>query len=261
VLELEALGYSKENILNQNTEKMIVEEYKDIRNHCFEKAVEGTPQSLEVEMITREGKRVFFNVSLLPIIVDKEIKGVYSIAKDITEQKKVQEMNAYLAHHDELTSLPNRRWIEQKLSELLIYAEKNNHKLAVLFIDLDRFKYINDTLGHFIGDQLIKLISERLLESITDERHFAARMGGDEFMVLCPVVENHKEVIVLANNLLQNLANPFYIEDYELIVSASIGISMFPSGGGNVVSLGLFLFLIYKIFILTLANSLKITYN
>lgn len=230
----EIFGCSKE----ASYEKMIVKEYLDLRNHCFQMAVHGNPQNLEIEKITKNGEKIFFNLNFLPIIVDKQIKGVYSIGKDITEQKKIQEMNAYLAHHDELTNLPNRRWIEQKTSESLLLAEKNKHRLAVLFIDLDRFKNINDTLGHFIGDQLLIQVSERLLESVNEENHYVARMGGDEFMVLCPVIEeSNKEGITVAENILQKLSSHFYIEDFELFVTASIGISIYPLDGGNVVDL------------------------
>ncbi|MEH7255670.1 EAL domain-containing protein, partial [Neobacillus niacini] len=225
------------DINETQNEDMIVKEYLAKRNHCFEMAVKGTPQNFEIEMINRNGQRLFLNINFLPIFVDKQIKGVYSIAKDITEQKKIRDTNAYLAHHDELTGLPNRRWIEQKLSESLMFADENKQELAVLFIDLDRFKYINDTLGHFIGDQLLKLISTRLVESIDKDRHFVARMGGDEFMLLCPDINHHEEASRIASIILQNLTNPIYIEDFELFVSASIGISMYPTAGENVVDL------------------------
>lgn len=229
-------GITKKAIPNLTMRDLIPDEYEKIREFYFNKAVEGNPQNFELEIINYEGKRYFFNITLLPIILDKQIKGVYSIGKDITEQKKIQEVNAYLAHHDELTKMPNRRWIDKKLHESLAMAEKNHSKLAVLFIDLDRFKYINDTLGHLFGDRLLEVISSRILD-VTNEKQFAARMGGDEFMVLLPAIQDQREAIDLANNLLQNLAAPLYIEDYELFVSASIGISIFPESGTTAVEL------------------------
>lgn len=225
-------GYTSSKLPDNSTEASIVKEYQEMRNECFEKALKGNPQNFEIEMINKKGSKIFLNIIFLPIIVDKQIKGIYSIGKDITEQKMIQATNAYLAHHDELTKLPNRRWMEQKLNESLIYAKKKKQKLAVLFFDLDGFKNINDTLGHSIGDRLLVLLSSRLLGCIT-EKQFVARMGGDEFMILCPVIEDLEEAIETAKGLLENLITPFHIDDFELLVSASIGISIYPRDGAN----------------------------
>lgn len=224
--------------LNLTLEDIVVEQFDKIMNNYFYKTVQGQPQNFEIQLRNKIGEEFYFNVTLFPILDDQQIKGVYSIGKDITEQRKIQETNAFLAHHDELTRLPNRRWMEQKLNEALVLAEENHQKLAVLFIDLDRFKNINDTLGHYIGDRLLELVPSRLLDSINQDSQFVARLGGDEFMVLCPVIDNDQDAIQIATNLLDNLAAPpFNIEEHELIVSASIGISIYPTGGTNAVDL------------------------
>ncbi|WP_102348476.1 sensor domain-containing protein [Bacillus sp. Marseille-P3661] len=233
----EYLKMRKKTIENLMLQDVFTETNKDIVKSNFAKAVQGNPQNFEIDIINKLGKKLSYNVTFLPIIVDKEIKGVYSIGKDITEQKQIQETNAYLAHHDELTRLPNRRWIEQKLRESLVHAEQNQQQLAVLFIDLDRFKHINDTLGHLIGDRLLELLSVRLLESIDQDEQFAARISGDEFMVLCPVIHSQEEPIKIANNLIENLTSPFYIEDFELFITASIGICIYPTSGTTTVEL------------------------
>jgi diguanylate cyclase (GGDEF)-like protein/PAS domain S-box-containing protein len=231
---VELFGNTSSRLPNNTTDALIVKEHQEIRAECFEKALQGNPQNFEMEMLNKDARKLILNITFLPIIVDTQIVGVYSLGKDVTEQKKVQETNAYLAHHDELTKLPNRRWMEQKLYESLIQAKKQQHKLAVLFFDLDRFKNINDTLGHSIGDRLLEHLSIRLLESIDRDTQFVARMGGDEFMILCPVITTPEEVIETANGLLDHLNHPFQIDDYELLVSASIGISIYPRDGENV---------------------------
>ncbi|CAG9610410.1 bifunctional diguanylate cyclase/phosphodiesterase [Pseudoneobacillus rhizosphaerae] len=231
---VELFGSLSSKLPDNSTEAMIIKEYQDIRNDCFEKALQGNPQNFDIVMLNKSGRNLFLNITFLPIIVDKQIIGVYSIGKDITEQKMIQETNAYLAHHDELTKLPNRRWMEQKLHESLIHARSQKQKLAVLFFDLDRFKNINDTLGHSIGDRLLEQLSSRLLASINMEKQFVARMGGDEFMILCPVIADSEEAIETAKGLLENLTTPIHIDDFELVVSASIGISIFPKDGTNV---------------------------
>lgn len=196
------------------------------RNKCFEKTLQGFPQNFDVQIIKDNNEEVHLNITYLPIIVDHEITGVYSIGKDITEQKKVQELNAYLAHHDELTNLANKRLFEQKLSE----AIGKNTMFAVMFIDLDRFKYINDTLGHFVGDQLLVKISSRMRNCVSDN-NLIARMGGDEFMLLSPTLETTVESIEIAKTILDKLSEPFTIDEYELYITASIGISIYPVDG------------------------------
>lgn len=110
-------------------------------------------------------------------------------------------------------------------------------QLAILLIDLDRFKSINDTLGHMIGDQLLKQIAERLLSCLDNEKQYAARMGGDEFMILCQDVASCDEVITIAEKILQSFVSPFFIQDFELLISTSIGISIYPTGGNDLVEL------------------------
>ncbi|HWL13344.1 MAG TPA: EAL domain-containing protein, partial [Ureibacillus sp.] len=186
----------------------------------------------------KASNNLYFNITLMPIVIGNQVQGIYMIGKDITEQKTIQDMNAYLAHHDELTTLPNRRWMAQKTKDAIQKVKSdNNGMLAMLLIDLDRFKSINDTLGHFIGDQLLEEMGKRIVASIDMESHYASRMGGDEFMILCPSISSEKEVIEIADKFLQQLVDPFYIEDFELLITASIGICFYPTGGMDEVDL------------------------
>ncbi len=232
---------ARELLISEDSHKfissLVFEEYDEKWFDFLEAALKGHLQSFEMEIKHKIQEKMVFQVTFLPIILDQQVKGVISIGKDITEQKRIQKLNEFLAHHDELTKLPNRRKIEQELREALRLAEEKSQELAVLFIDLDRFKNINDTLGHLVGDRLLELVPSRLLDSIDRDKQFVARLGGDEFMILCPVIASRDEAIQIANRILKNLAIPFYIEDNELHVSASIGISFYPTDGTNEVDL------------------------
>ena len=150
--------------------------------------------------------------------------------QDITERKKAAELNEYLAYHDFLTGLPNQRLFHKKLEQELIISKTLQQPLTVMLLDLDRFKYINDSLGHSIGDKLLKKVSKRLKDCLRDD-DVLARDGGDEFAILLPNTGNTNQVIEYAKTMIESLEEPFHIEKYELFITASIGISIFPNDG------------------------------
>ncbi|WP_066304658.1 bifunctional diguanylate cyclase/phosphodiesterase [Bacillus sp. FJAT-29814] len=230
------IGYSSETLQEMDLVNLISQEYRGMTSGFFKKALKGEPQNFETVVYHQNGRKIFLNLTFLPIIMDHQINGIYMLGKDISEKRRVQELNAYFARHDELTKLLNRRGFEEKLTEAIQLAKAKNQKLAVMYIDLDRFKNINDTLGHLIGDRLLEQLASRLKGQIGKEKCIA-RMGGDEFMVLCPVIENHEEALSCAEELLDCLTVPFFIKEYELYVTASIGISLFPDNGLTVVDL------------------------
>ncbi|RUL48173.1 EAL domain-containing protein [Lysinibacillus antri] len=224
-------------LLNVSIYDLIPETYLSSIRRYFDNALQGKVQNFDLNFVNKEQDENVINVTLFPNIINNQIMGVYLVGKDLTEQRKIQETNAYLAHHDELTKLSNRRRMEQKISNALQQARENSSQLAILLIDLDRFKSVNDTLGHVVGDRLLEQIALRINNSINRQKHSAARMGGDEFMILCPEVESQEEVIEIAKNFLENLTTPIYIEDLELLITASIGISMYPEDGHDFVEL------------------------
>lgn len=153
--------------------------------------------------------------------------GVFS---DITERKAQEERIKHMAGHDALTGLPNRSALQDNFCQLSALSERNQHQLAVLFLDLDRFKSINDSLGHQVGDLLLIEVSQRMKATLRDS-DFLCRLGGDEFVILLPDIKSSREASQVANKLIESLAPHFIIDAHELSTSFSMGISVYPNDG------------------------------
>jgi diguanylate cyclase (GGDEF)-like protein/PAS domain S-box-containing protein len=149
--------------------------------------------------------------------------------RDITKKKQYEEKITHMAYHDGLTDLPNRRLFNQELTIKVNEAKRMNQSLAMLYIDMDRFKYINDSLGHIMGDHVLQEIAKRLTSCVREE-DFVARVGGDEFNILLPNT-NRENALEIAENILKHFKKPLYIDNYELYVTTCIGISIFPYDG------------------------------
>ena len=173
---------------------------------------------------------------------------VIGTAQDITERKQAERAIHQLAYYDSLTGLANRVLFKDRLSNALSYAARHHQHLATLFIDLDRFKIINDTLGHTVGDLLLTHVAERLSDSVRQSDsvsrhadhepvHALARLGGDEFTILLTALPQPEDAGRVARRILESLAHPFSIDGHEIFISASIGISIFPSDGSTVEAL------------------------
>jgi diguanylate cyclase (GGDEF)-like protein/PAS domain S-box-containing protein len=163
-------------------------------------------------------------------------RAIFGIVLDVTERCKAEELNQYLACHDYLTALPNRRMFEEQLDKQLRISDFFNQKLAIVLIDLDRFKYVNDTLGHPVGDALLKGIAGKLLNQL-GENQSAYRLGGDEFAIIMSNVQQQSDVNDAADAIIKLVKEQFIIEGYELNITASIGISQSPEDGNTVESL------------------------
>jgi len=158
-------------------------------------------------------------------------KKIYSaIIKDITQRKKFENKLIHQANYDELTNLPNRNMIEDRIKQAEITSKRNDTKSAVMFVDLDRFKYVNDTFGHDAGDELLRQVSKRLLNCVR-EADTVARIGGDEFLVILSDVKKPISVRLIANKILGQLSSKFIIGGDEVNISCSIGISFYPNDG------------------------------
>lgn len=159
-----------------------------------------------------------------------DITHYISLFSDITERKQAEQRIRYLAQHDALTDLPNRILFQDRLALAIASARRQQEKLALLFIDLDRFKHINDTLGHAVGDGLLKLVAQRIAYGLR-ACDTVSRQGGDEFVVLLTALETPENAHTVAKKLLDTLSRPFSVDGHELTVSGSIGIAMFPDDG------------------------------
>ena len=162
--------------------------------------------------------------------------GFHGVASDITAERESSEKIAYLARYDTLTGLPNRSMLTENLGQTLAQAERDSTRCAFLMIDLDRFKAVNDTLGHQVGDQLLARVSERLREQVGDER-MCCRMGGDEFAVVICDVADAAQVEQTAQRLIERLSEPYTVGHHMLFVGASVGSAIGPDDGATVETL------------------------
>jgi len=154
------------------------------------------------------------------------------IITDISTIKETEYKLSHLAHHDPLTELPNRLLLNSRLERALQHAKREESQVGILFLDLDRFKNINDSMGHTQGDQLLKLVASRLAEGMRAEDTIA-RLGGDEFVILAEELGDTQGIIKVAKNILNLFKQPFYIHEQEIFIEASIGISIYPKDGKN----------------------------
>ncbi|MBU1339072.1 MAG: EAL domain-containing protein, partial [Acidobacteria bacterium] len=230
-------GYHEEEIVGKEAAVLWG---KDIENEyqqsIFPKALRG---GLKGEFLHRREDGSLFPVLLSRAVIKDDRKkpiAIAGIVRDITERKLIEQQFQSLAHFDSLTCLPNRTYMMEKLSQLLVQARWNNHTLALLFIDLDHFKKINDTLGHDAGDKMLKDVASRLVECVRDS-DTVARMGGDEFMIILPKITKAQDAAVIAQRVLKSFDSPFTLNGHDCMIGASIGISQYPTDGDDYESL------------------------
>lgn len=194
-------------------------------------------QEMEDYLIDHNGDKKWFHIGKVPIMGDtSEQLQLLCVATDITEIKKQEEITKYQAFHDELTGLPNRKLFSQTIEREISYAQEHNKIGALFFLDLDRFKYINDTFGHDAGDALLKMVGQRL-KSIIKEKDRVFRFGGDEFTILIPQIKDKQSAADIAKEILSVLTKPYQFNEHKFIITASIGISIFPNDSVSVDSL------------------------
>ena len=223
------LGYTKEEYEIMTFHPVVHPDYLESTMEHFQKALEGKPQNYYTVGIHRNGRLVDLNLTNIPILVDGEIKGVYGIAKDITRQKVAEKKLEQIAFTDYLTGLPNRYHFQYHLEKVLATASANEYSVAILFIDIDNFKGINDSLGHSMGDEFIIQLADKMKKCLGKD-DFISRQGGDEFLLLLEDVEK-VEIEDRIDSLFKTLRQPFYLNGHELFITPSVGIAIYPNNG------------------------------
>ena len=196
----------------------------------FEKHLRRESTLAEDIPVKRKDGSIFYadiNSSLVTFAGKTYLMGIF---RDITERKQSEEKIKHMAFHDALTSLPNRILFNDRLTLALAHAHRTKEMLAVMFLDLDRFKVINDTLGHTAGDQLLQSIANRLKNCVREDDTIA-RLGGDEFSLLLPGITHVEDVNSIARKIIEILKQPWMIGEQELYITTSIGIAIYPNDG------------------------------
>ncbi|MES2605250.1 MAG: EAL domain-containing protein [Pseudomonadota bacterium] len=249
----DVLGYSKEELQGQHYSLVVAPESLEKAEACFSERRSDTRGTKDEELwlLCRPGakageerRRIAFELNSMGIYEHESIdengekygrdySGTYIVARDITERLAAQKLIHYQAYHDLLTGLPNRALFMDRLGNAISNSRRSQQKLVVMFLDLDRFKLVNDTLGHDIGDELLKQVSVRL-KSCLRESDTLARLGGDEFIVLLPHVDQVTMAHKVAEKIVNAIKEPLMVGNHEIYVTTSIGIAMYPEDGRNV---------------------------
>ncbi|MFO7857759.1 MAG: EAL domain-containing protein, partial [Ectothiorhodospiraceae bacterium] len=222
---LKLTGYPREEMIGRNFLQI---RGPDTSAEAITRVQQAVSEGAEVQVpllsYRRDGTSFWSELYVSPIREDGQSKHFVGVLHDISAQKDYEARLAYYASHDLLTGLPNRQSFETQLEESMDLARRRGETLAVLSVDIDDFRPINDSLGHTTGDRLLVAIAERL-ESVLHPDSMLARLGGDEFVVLVPQVTNQERVIALAESILDALTQLYVVDDHRLQVSGSVGIA------------------------------------
>ena len=224
-------GSCLENFLGRSVFDFIHPDHHGIvseRMRRMEEHGESAPW-LELKFVRLDGLEIDVEVASTPFTLGGK-PAVQSIFRDITERKLAKEHLEYLANFDSLTGLPNRRLFFDRMGQSLLNAKRQKHQVGLLYLDLDRFKEVNDTFGHAVGDLLLKETAGRLTQSLRLSDS-AARMGGDEFTIILTKIVEPEDAAIVAKRIVKNLAKPFLLDGQMVSIGVSIGIGIYPIDG------------------------------
>lgn len=235
-----SLGYAREELLAMTVMTIDADLSLSDLKHLQEQATKGTPIAVESRHRRKDGTSFPVEIRMGPINIDGQQHWL-SLARDITERKELENHIQHLAYHDSLTDLPNRAMFNRHLQHAVAQAQRYNKRLAVLFIDLDRFKNVNDTLGHDAGDRLLQEMGRRVSSCLRSgdvlarfgHEDLVARLGGDEFVVLIEEVTDISQLAEIAHKILAAMVKEYPLDGQLIHMTASIGISLFPDDGRN----------------------------
>ncbi|MCW8950470.1 MAG: EAL domain-containing protein, partial [Sedimenticola sp.] len=246
------LDYKQNDLLGHHFSEIVHEEDMEKAKYAFAERRTGDRASRNVEFRLRckdnsqpsryfESRTVSIELNSMGIYREAGANehcyvGTYGVARDISERKRAEEIINFQLYHDLLTQLPNRALLRDRLGLAISQAKRSGTQLALMYLDMDRFKVINDSLGHVAGDQLLQTVANRLRNCLRDSDTLA-RVGGDEFNLLVPEISGRVDAIRLVEKVMANLKDPIFIDGVEVFVSFSIGIAIFPDDGESMDSL------------------------
>ena len=211
----------------------VAPEYHSRLRAVMQRVQSGEPAMLEMEIVGTKGRRRRVESHAAPLYgPDGRVRSILTVTRDVSERADAESQVHYLAHYDLLTGLPNRALFRDRLLQAMAQAKRSDTLLAVMFLDIDHFKDVNDTRGHAVGDQLLKEIAQRI-RSCVRETDTVARFGGDEFGLIQTNLNTVEGAADLADRLIELLAQPYHIDGHEIHSAASIGVTIFPFDDHN----------------------------
>ena len=242
----ELLGYKRKELIGKHFSE-IIHPHNAAESHKFfseQRTGERATQSVDIRLMVNPHNDRVRSLENHELIMELNAFGVYEedsegekvflgtlgSARDITERKRSEEVISHQAYHDMLTRLPNRALFNDRINQTFAHARRSGENFALMFMDLDRFKLINDSLGHVMGDKVLQLVSDRILDCLRAEDTLC-RFGGDEFALLLPKITSKESVSSVAEKIMKAVRKPFKHKDHELYVSMSLGIAMYPEAG------------------------------